>query len=726
MAVSFCVRRIASTRHNFLKIPKRHGYIVLLPEIGEESSEKNPLLKDNNLPEFNTITIEKCIAAIGRQTVEFEEKINSLQTVIESKKDLDVFNDLLHTIEDTYLPLETTWGIAKTLYFGNQSVMPTKSYMGIHERAIRAAASKFSNISLYRVFKEALENKDIKLTHSQKRVLSKYVLEGTLNGLNLEDKKYDLYMADVEYLGFKAKEYKAKYEGATGAYSITIHNREIVEDFPENFLKTIALDPKQPFLGPWKITLKPYILEPFMEHCPDRKLRATIWEADVIRCSTYQERSVQASVTLEEMRGRRLEQAQRLGYKHFAEMSMNTKMAGNMENLQNTLETLRSIARPVQDLEIKSLTDFAKERGFTDTLRVWDVAYWSRKQRHSLYDCKDSTLSPYFPLPTVLSGLFEHIEFLFNVKIIESKKADIWHKDVRFYDVFDLNVSSNVPVANFYLDPYARGADKFRKEQDSGWVSTIKSKSKICDSNPLLALIFNFPPPIGDKPSLLSFRDVQILFQKFGHALQHLLTTVEYSDIAGLSFVEWDAVFICDFFMENWLYEPFMLRKISEHYETKQPLPAEIIENIKNMRSYFAGYKLCKELYLSQMDLELHSSETFWVPMMKQLWPKYFALPLEKRDVHVCSFEALWSGRWAAAYFSKIWSEMIAADLYTAFQEIKPDDKSQQKELGARFRDTFLALGSSYPAAEIFRKFRGRDPSPQALLNNVGLTRTTK
>ncbi|XP_019696713.1 probable cytosolic oligopeptidase A [Harpegnathos saltator] len=725
MAVSFCVRRIISTRQSFLKIPKRHGYIVLLPEIGDESSEKNPLLKNNNLPEFNTITIEKCIAAIGRQTVEFEEKMKSLAEVIESTKDLDIFNDLLHTIEDAYLSLETTWGIAKTLYFGNQSVMPTKSYVFIHERASRAAVSKFNNASFYRVFKEALENKDIKLTHSQKRVLSKYVLEGTLNGLQLKGEDYELFVDDMDYIGRKVKEYKGKYEAVTRVYSLTIQNEDVIQDFPEDFLKTIALDPKQFLLGPWKITLKPYIMEPFMEHCPDRKLRATIWDADVTRCSTYQEKSVQASVTLEEIRGRRNEQAQRLGYKHFAEMSMQTKMAGNLENLQNVLETLRSTARPIQDREIANLTDFAKDRGFTDIIRVWDVAYWSRKQCRFLYNCEDSVLRPYFPLSTVLSGLFEHIETLFNVKIVENKKADIWHKDVRFFDVFDLNVSSTVPMANFYLDPYARGEDKFRKEQDSGWVSTIKSKSKICDSNPLVALIFNFPPPMGDKPSLLSFKDVQILFQKFGHALQHLLTTVEYSDIAGLSFVDWDAVFICDYFMENWLYEPFVLRKISEHYETKEPLPMEIVEDIKKMRSHLAGYKLCKELYLSQLDLELHSSETFWVPIMKKLWPKYFALPLERRDVHVCSFEAIWSGSWAAAYFSKTWSQMIAADLYTAFQEVK-FDKSKQQEIGARFRNTFLALGGNYPAAEIFRKFRGRDPSPQALLDNSGLTRVTE
>lgn len=204
-----------------------------------------------------------------------------------------------------------------------------------------------------------------------------------------------------------------------------------------------------------------------------------------------------------------------------------------------------------------------------------------------MFSYNENELRAYFPLPTVLSGLFEHVETLFNVKIIESKKADIWHKDVRFFDIFDLNGSSAAPIANFYLDPYARGMDKFRKEQHSGWVSTIKSKSKICNSTPLIALIFNFPPPIGDRPSLLSFKDVQVLFQKvinhyivykiitdlciyiyieftiiytlqFGHALQHLLTTVEYSDIAGLSFVEWDAVFICDFFMENW-YKTILL-----------------------------------------------------------------------------------------------------------------------------------------------------------------------
>ncbi|KAL0104928.1 hypothetical protein PUN28_016522 [Cardiocondyla obscurior] len=724
MAGSFLGRGIASTRRSFLKIPKRHGYIVLLPEIGEESSEKNPLLKDDNLPEFNTITIEKCIAAIGKQTVEFEEKMKSLDKVVDIPKDIDVFNEWLHPIEEAYLPLETTWGIAKTLYFGNQSLMPTKCYIGIHERATRAVASKFGSISLFKACKEALDNKEIKLTHSQRRVLAKYVLEGTLNGLQLKDKEFEKYSDDLNYILTKVKEYKAKYESSTAVYSMAIHNSYVVEDFPEDYLKSIAVNPKQPYAGPWLITLKPYILQPFMEYCPDRDLRASIWDADVIRCSNYQERSVQASVTLEELRGRRTEQAQRLGFKNYAEMSMETKMAGNLENLHNTFEILRNTAFPIQKEEIANLTEFARERDFNDAIRVWDIAYWGRKQRQSIYNCDENKWREYFPLPTVLSGIFEHIETLFNVKIVESKKADIWHKDVRFFDIFDLNVSSTKPIANFYLDPYARGSDKFRKEQDSGWVSVIKSKSKVGNSTPLIALIFNFPPPVGDKPSLLSFRDVQVLFQKFGHALQHLLTTVEYSDIAGLSFVEWDAVFICDYFMENWLYETFMLQKISEHYETKEPLPADAIESIKKMRSHLAGYKLCKELYLSHLDLELHSSNTFWVPMMKRLWPKYFALPLEKRDVHVCNFEVIWSGNWAAAYFSKVWSEMIAADLYTAFQEIKFDE-SQQKELGVRFRNTFLSLGGSYPAAEVFRKFRGRDPSPQALLDNLGLTRGT-
>ncbi|XP_012225028.1 uncharacterized protein [Linepithema humile] len=726
MAVSFCGRRIISTQRNFLKIPKRHGYIVLLPEIGEESTEKNPLLKDDNLPEFNTFTIEKCIAAIGRQTVDLEEKIKNLERELETKKNLDVLNDWLHPIEETYLPLETTWGIAKTLYFSNQSLMPTKYYMSIHERATRAIASKFGSAPLFRACKEALDN-DIKLTHLQKRLLTKYVLEGTLNGLHLQEKELEKYMDDLNVILLKIKEYKSKYEGSTRVYNMTIQSKEVIEDFPKDFLKSIAADPRQPYAGPWTINLKPYILTPFMEYCPDRELRAAVWDADVTRCSIYQERSVQASVTLEELRSKRIEQAQRLGYKNFAEMSMETKMAGNLENLMNMLETLRSTALPAQEQEIASLTEFAKERGFDgDKLRIWDVPYWGRKQCRSIYNCDESEWRSYFPLPTVLSGLFEHIETLFNVKIVESKKADIWHRDVRFFDIFDLNGSSAEPIANFYLDPYARDSEKFRKEQNSGWVSTIKSKSKIDNSTPLIALIFNFPPPVGDKPSLLSFKDVQILFQKFGHALQNLLTTVEYSDVGGLSFVEWDAVFICDFFMENWLYEPFVLQKISQHYETKQPLSAETMESIKKMRSHLAGYKLCKELYLSHLDLELHSSNTFWVPMMKKLWPQYFMLPLEKRDVHVCSFEAIWSGNWAAAYFSKIWSQMIAADLYTAFQEIQSDNKSHQKEMGARFRNTFLSLGGSYPAAEVFRKFRGRDPSPQALLDNLELTQTKK
>ncbi|XP_076243592.1 uncharacterized protein LOC143184898 isoform X2 [Calliopsis andreniformis] len=619
-----------------------------------------------------------------------------------------------------YVSLNITWGIAKILYLGNQSLMPTQYYISIHERARKASASRYINRPIYQTCKNIINNKEINLTNEERRILSKYILEGKLNGLELQNKEEELLALSLTIIE-KLKEYSQKLKVATCQFNFVIKDYDTMREFPEEILKSMAQDAEKAHDGPWTVNLDPALMNPFMEYCPDRTLRWKVWDANVTRGSILHDKSVQTSTVLEEIRFERNKRAKLLGYKTYVDLSMETKMAGSLENVYQTLDSLLETACPAQEYEIKELTAFASKSGLEGVLQQWDIPYWSRRQLLHLYKYSEEDFRNYFPLPKVLSGLFELTEKLFSVKIVENKKVDVWHKDVRFFDIFDLKQSSTNPVGSFYLDFYSRGDEKVQVSQDVGYMVPIKERSKASNTKPLVALIFNFQPPSGDEPSLLSFRDVRILFQKFGHMLPHTLTTIDYAEIAGLAFVEWDAAFISDYFFDNWLSKPSLLRKISSHKDTGEPLSEEMIETIKNMKSHLSGYHLCKELYLSKLDLELYQSKEFWRNIMSRLWKKYFVIPQNKRDNHVCSFEVIFSGDFAASYYSNIWSQMIAADLYNAFEEVLSEDEQMIREIGSRYRKTFLALGGSTPTSEIFRQFRGRDPNPKALLTNLKL-----
>ncbi|XP_011310699.1 probable cytosolic oligopeptidase A [Fopius arisanus] len=718
MAIAFCGKRVILTRNSFFKtLKRRNGYIILLPEIGEDLPEKNPLLKEDGLPEFNTFTIEKSMAAIGQQTVLFEQGIAKIENDIKEAEKLDIVTQVLHPLEDLSIPLETTWGVTKALYFGNQSLMPTKYYLNIHNRMIRARATKFTSLPIYKALKEAFASK-VPLTPEQKRLIQKYLLEGRLNGLDLTEKQTEDLQHSIFHLHKKTTEMLKKVEIATSMFKTTVSDPTVMKDFPEDFLRQISVDSKNPRTGPWKITLEPRIYSQFMENCPDRELRWNVWQAYVGRCALHMENTLRTSGNLEDIRDHRKNQAKVLGYRCYAEMSMVTKTAGSLETVYSVLSRLLETARPAQEQELQELTTFAHDRGFDGDLLWWDVDYWSKKHRRTVYNYKDEVLCEYFPLPQVLKGLFGLIEELFDVRIVEGRKTDVWHTDVRFFDVIDLKGSAE-PIAHFYLDPYAREKHKMNLEE-GGWMVGMQSASKIMMTKPLAALVFNFPTPYADVPSLLSVKDVVKLFEKVGTALQHMLTTVSYGEIAGLANVEWDSVGVSGHFMANWCYEPRVIKKISSHYRTGEALGEEHVDSIRKIRSQMAGFMLSKEIYLSRCDLELHESEDFWPKIQKRLWEEHFVIPHDSDDSQITAWSSIFCHNLGAAYYSDLWSQMIAADVYSAFLETK-GDKEAVRETANRFRETFLSLGGSVPAGEVFRRFRGRDPNSKALLKNLGL-----
>lgn len=278
-------------------------------------------------------------------------------------------------------------------------------------------------------------------------------------------------------------------------------------------------------------------------------------------------------------------------------------------------------------------------------------------------------------------------------------------------------------MAGFYVDLYAREDEKIVVAENSGWMVGIQNHSFLTGTKPLSALIFNFQTPLYGKPSLLTLHDVNLLFNKFGHTLQHLLTKTTYSELAGLSNVEWDAVEISGHVLSNLLYNQSILKSISSHYATEDPLPEKLINAILHHRKQLSGFSLCRELYFSSLDLELHTKKDFWLDIVKNLYPKYHVFDFDKRDGHPCSFTPIFSGEWGGAYFSHVWSRLVAADVYGAFFEASKSTNEQELlDVGKRFRDSFLTYGGSLHPSEVFRRFRGRDPSAKALLKSLGLS----
>lgn len=674
------------------------------------------------MPEFNKVTIEKCIGVIGNQGVTIEKGLKALEdSLVERTEVNDVFKEVLNPLEEIASPLDTTWGLAKTLYLGNSTLMPTKSYLTIHDRARRVRASKFNSLPIYYALKTAKNDPNLKLDEAQKRIIDKYVLEARLNGIEVDGTKKFQLNECIDKLGQERAKFHGKVEAARRQFQQNCNDPKIIKEFPLSLLHAMSVDQKaHPSHGPWKVTLQPFIVKNFLEYCPDHNLRWNVWQADVRKGSAFQEKALETSTHLEEIRYLRRTQAEILGYKSFIDMSMETKMAGSVKTVTDTMATLLSYARQAQETEIDELQEFAEKSGFHKELEIQDVPYYRRRHLQDVHGFDAEVIKEYFPLDKVLTNMFKLAEKLFNIKIVERSSVERWHEDVKFFDIFDLETGGKEPISGFYVDLQSRD-DKSVVPENSGYMVGIRSRSELTNTKPLSALIFNFKQ-IPNKPLLLGIDDVHLLFNKFGHSLQHLLCKSMYSELAGLTNVEWDAVEIGGNVMTNLLYTDNVLKSISSHFSNGDALPDKQVAAFQHHRKHLAGFHLCRDLYHSALDIELHRRKDFWMEIVKELYPKYHVFELDKKDTHPLSFVPIFSGEWGGAYFSHVWSRLIAADVYSAFHEAsKTNNEADFLEVGKRFRSTFLTYGGTLHPSEVFRRFRGRDPSPKALLRSLGL-----
>jgi oligopeptidase A len=469
-------------------------------------------------------------------------------------------------------------------------------------------------------------------------------------------------------------------------------------------------------------------LVPFLKYSQRRDLREKVYRAQVSRASSGEFNNLPL---IEKILTLRLRQAQLLGYANWAEVSLAAKMANSVEEVEQLLEELRAAAYPVAQAELEQLRACAQRHGCPEAedFKPWDFSYWSEVLRQESFDLDSEALRPYFSLEQVLQGLFELCQRLFDIRIVDGDNLDgndsapRWHADVRYFRVLD--GASKLPLAAFYLDPFSRPGSK----RGGAWMDECLGRGISRSGEPVLPvayLICNQSPPLGDTPSLMTFDEVETLFHEFGHGLQHMLTTVDRPQAAGINQVEWDAVELPSQFMENWCYDKSTLMAMARHWQSGAPLPEEEYQKLLAARTFMGGAATLRQVHLALTDLRLYSS---WSPtsgqtpdqLRRQLAASTTVMEPIKEDAFLCAFSHIFAGGYAAGYYSYKWAEVLSADAFSAFEEVGLDQEDEIVAIGRRFRATVLSLGGSRSPAEVYEQFRGRPASSKALIRHSGL-----
>ncbi|CAN6847330.1 unnamed protein product [Brassica oleracea] len=709
----------------------------------EDSLSSNPLLQNFEFPPFDVVDAHHVIPGIRALLHQLEAELEQLEKTVEPS-----WPKLVEPLEKIVDRLSVVWGIINHLKAVKDTPELRAAIEEVQPEKVKFQLRLGQSKPIYTAFKSIRESSDWNtLSEARQRlhnketcfcancgipVFSAQIKEAVLSGIALEDDKREEFNKIEQELEKLSHKFSENVLDATKTFEKLITDKKEIEGLPPSALGLFAQaavskgnENATADTGPWLITLDAPSYLPVMQHAKNRALCEEVYRAYLSRASSG---DLDNTAIIDQILKLRLEKAKLLGYSNYAEVSMATKMA-TVEKADELLEKLRSAswAPAVQDIE--DLKSFAKKQGAAeaDSLTHWDVTFWSERLRESKYDINEEELRPYFSLPKVMDGLFSLAKTLFGIDVVPADGvAPVWNSDVRFYCVKD---SSGNPTAYFYFDPYSRPSEK----RGGAWMDEVFSRSRVMAQKgssvrlPVAQMVCNQTPPVGDKPSLMTFREVETVFHEFGHALQHMLTKEDEGLVAGIRNIEWDAVELPSQFMENWCYHRDTLMSIAKHYQTGETLPEDVYKKLLAARTFRAGSLSLRQLKFATVDLELH---TKYVPggtesiydVDQRVSVKTQVIPPLPEDRFLCSFSHIFAGGYAAGYYSYKWAEVLSADAFSAFEDAGLDDIKAVKETGQRFRNTILALGGGKaPLQQVFVAFRGREPSPEPLLRHNGL-----
>ncbi|MCF5884206.1 oligopeptidase A [Aeromonas veronii] len=676
----------------------------------------NPLLTMDSLPPFSQIKPEQVQPAVIQAIADCKQKISDVL----AQRDPHTWDSLIAPLEEVNDRLSRIWSPVSHL----NSVLNSEALREAHDACL-PLLSEFQTYvgqheGLYQAYLALSQSDDFPLlSGAQRKEIENTLRDFRLSGIGLPAEAQQRYGEIQARLSELASRFSNNVLDATQGWHKLVADEAELAGLPESVRAAARQMAELKGKEGWLFTLDIPSYLPVMMYADNRELRAEMYEAFTTRASDQGPNAGKwdNSAIMSELLTLRRELAQLLGFANYAELSLATKMADKTEQVVSFLTDLAAKSLPQGKAELEEIRAFAAEQHGQSELAAWDLAYYAEKLKQHKFSISDEQLRPYFPASKVVKGLFEVVKRVFGMKVRERLGIDTWHPDVRFYDIFDADDELR---GSFYLDLYAR-----EHKQGGAWMDVCLGRRYRQDGSlqkPVAYLTCNFNGPVDGKPALFTHNEVVTLFHEFGHGIHHMLTRIDVAGVAGINGVAWDAVELPSQFLENWCWESEALAFISGHYETGEPLPADLLEKMLTARNFQAAMQMLRQLEFALFDFRLHQefdpANPAQLPALLDEVRSQVAVmtpPAFNRFQH--SFSHIFAGGYAAGYYSYKWAEVLSADAFSRFEE----EGIFNPATGQSFLKNILEKGGSKEPMELFRAFRGREPKVDALLRHSGI-----
>lgn len=676
----------------------------------------NPLLTFTDLPLFSQIKPEHIQPAVEQAIADCRAKVEEVL----ASDDAPTWDSIIVPLAETDDRLSRIWSPVSHL----NSVQNSEALREAYEACLPALSEYGTwvgqNKGLYEAYKSIKESESFAgLSQAQQKTIVDELRDFELSGIGLPADQQKRYGDISKRTSELSSNFSNNVLDATMGWSKHITDETELSGLPESAMAAAKAAAEAKELDGWLLTLEMPSYIPVMTYADNKPLRREIYEAFVTRASDRGPNAGKWDNTdlISEELQLRHEVSRLLGFASYSEKSLATKMAESPTQVLGFLNDLAAKAKPQGEREVEELKAFVKEEFDIDELDLWDVTYYSEKLKQKLYQISDEELRPYFPESKAVSGLFEVLNRLFGMTVVEREGVDVWHESVRFFDIFD---STNTLRGSFYLDLYAREHKRGGAWMDECRVRRITENGEL--QTPVAYLTCNFSKPVGGKPALFTHDEVVTLFHEFGHGIHHMLTQIDVASVSGINGVPWDAVELPSQFLENWCYEEEALAFISGHYETGEPLPKEMLDKMLAAKNFQSAMFILRQLEFGMFDFTLHTNYdpdlgAKVLETLAEVKAKVAVFPSVEWNRFSHSFGHIFAGGYGAGYYSYLWAEVLSADAFSRFEE----EGIFNTETGQSFLNNILEMGGSEEPMELFKRFRGREPQVDAMLRHAGI-----
>ena len=673
----------------------------------------NPLLQDFDLPPYSQIKPEHVEPAIEQILADNRAAITSL---LQTQQAQPSWDGLVLALDELHARLGRAWSPVSHLNAVCNSAELRAAYEACLPKLSEYWTELGQNQALCQAYKALASSPAAAgFEVAQKTILEHTLRDFRLSGIDLPPAEQQRYGEIQMKLSGLTSRFSNQLLDATQAWTKAVADEAQLAGLPDSAKAQMAQAAKAKGLGGWLISLEFPSYYAVMTYADDRALREEVYTAYCTRASDQGPNAGQFDngPLMEQILDLRQELAHLLGFAHYGELSLASKMADSTEQVLHFLRDLAVRSKPFAQRDLDELRAFAAEQGCAD-LASWDTGYYAEKLRQSRYSLSQEQVRAWFPIDKVLSGLFAIVQKLYGIEIHELKDFDSWHPDVRLFEIRE----NGAHVGRFFFDLYARA-----NKRGGAWMDGARDKRRSAAGeliSPVANLVCNFTPAVQGQPALLTHDEVTTLFHEFGHGLHHLLTRIEHAGVSGINGVAWDAVELPSQFMENWCWEPEGLALISGHFETGEPLPKDLLDKMLAAKNFQSGLMMVRQLEFSLFDFELHATHgdgRSVLQVLESVRDQVAVMRPPAFNRFANSFAHIFAGGYAAGYYSYKWAEVLSADAFSLFEE----QGVLNPETGRAFREAILARGGSREAMQLFVDFRGREPSIDALLRHSGL-----